>query len=80
MSAPVIRHRKSSPRPPRFKAGARVAFVAADGNTYVGGFIRAYSPAQGSGLHYDIAVNGETATLFANGQQGRSVTVQREQS
>jgi hypothetical protein len=73
----TITHRDSNPRPPRFRKGARVAFISASGYTVTGEFIRAYTPARNVGLHYEIKTDHYgMADLFANSPAGRTVTVQ----
>jgi hypothetical protein len=73
----TITHRGTSPKPPRFRKGARVAFIAGNGHTYTGEFIRAYTPSRNAGLHYEIMTDQYgMADLFANGEAGRTVTVQ----
>jgi hypothetical protein len=73
----TITHRDTSPRPPRFRKGARVAFIAQSGMTVTGEFLRAFAPTKGAGLHYEIRTDRYgVAVLFANGDAGRTVTVQ----
>jgi hypothetical protein len=60
----------------RFKAGERVEFVAGNGKTYVGKFVRVFYPAPKAGPHYRIELEGAggvVATVFANGVVGKSV-------
>lgn len=59
-----------------FKKGDRVLFVAGNGKVYHGTFIRKFSPAANAGPHYRIAIEGgagAVATIFANGEVGKSV-------
>jgi hypothetical protein len=72
----VITHRKTSPRPPTFPKGCRVAFAAQDGKAYEGIFHSRYSRRR-EGTYYLIEVEGRLEEIFANSEPGRSVTQQK---
>ena len=58
----------------KFTKGQSVEFVAGNGKTYTGTFLRKFSPARNAGPHFRIDLgSGVIATIAANGPAGKSV-------
>lgn len=54
--------------PKTFKPGTQVLFTTSAG-TWVGEFVRKFSPARNAGPHYEIRVGNRTAKVAANTTQ-----------
>ena len=58
----------------KFKAGDKVEFNV-KGKVWQGTMVNpAHYPARNAGKHYRIDVGGVTATIFANGASGKTLT------
>ena len=68
--------RPTSPKPPTWPTGTAITFTA-EGGTYVGTFLRRFTPVRGAGYHYEIRSEGRTHVLFANGPVARTIAPMR---